>query len=86
MQFSFREKSKFVNYNLSFEKFLKQFAKIKVDNEQFEEISSKVKSLAQESYKVNPKNDNCKPFRKTLQRFSKDDSLIISKPDKGKKE
>ena len=84
MQFGFPEKTKFVNYYLPFEKFLQQLSRTKVNIEQFEEISAKVKSLAQEGFKVNPKNNNSKPFRKTLERLSKDDTLIICKPDKGK--
>ena len=51
-------KVNFVDHFLYFEKFLQQLNKYKSNNENFEELQSKVKSYAQEGFKYNPKKNN----------------------------
>ena len=59
LQFGFAEKRvSFVDHYLHYEKLLLQLSKSKLNSEQFEEIASKVRSLAQEGYKYNPSKSN----------------------------
>ena len=59
LQFGFAEKKvSFVDHYLHYEKLLQQLSKNKLNSEQFEEIASKVRSLAQEGYKYNPSKSN----------------------------
>ena len=86
LQFGFSEsKVSFVDHFLHYEKFLLQLSKNKLTSEQFEEIASKVRSLAQEGYKCNPnKSNNYKLNLNVLGNLRQDKSIIVTKPDKGK--
>ena len=85
LQFGFSSgKVNFVEHYLHFEKFLQQLSKFKKDNEQFEEITSKIKSLAQEGYKYKPSSNTCGVRLDVLAQLKKDKNLIITKPDKGR--
>ena len=77
-------KVRFVEHYLHFEKFIQQLSKLKKDNEQFEEISSKIKGLAQEGYKYKPNSNTCGVSLDVLDQLKKDKTLIITKPDKGR--
>ena len=86
LQFSVPEKKcKFVDYFLHYEKVLQQFSKHKSNNEYFEELIHKTKHLAQEGFKYNPlAKSNHKLNLKTLDNLKNDETLIITKPDKGR--
>ena len=86
LQFGFAEKRvSFVDHYLHYEKLLLQLSKSKLNSEQFEEVASKVRSLAQEGFKYNPsKNNNFKLNLNVLDDLKKDKNIIVNKPDKGK--
>ena len=69
----------------SYEKFLQQLNKYKSNNENYEELINKTKSLAQEGFKCNPKkNSNYNINLKVLDNLKKDKNLHVTRPDKGK--
>ena len=76
-------KVSFVDHYVQFERFAQQLAKLKKDNENFEEVISKIKTLAQDGYKHKP-NNNCKLNLDLLEELRQDKDIIVTSPDKGR--
>lgn len=68
---------------MHYEKFILQLTKYKKDNQQFEDLLSKVKNIANEGYKIKP-NNTFGINLESLDSLRKDKNIIITKPDKGK--
>ena len=76
-------KVKFVDHYLYFENFAQQLSKLKKNNEQFEELTSKIKTLAQEGLKLKTNNEG-KLNLNVLESLRKDKNIIVLRPDKGR--